>query len=123
METNLTLQAKAEAINLATCVAVNRGFENVVVESDVKACIEALKAPTDAVPWRISTITTDTLSWAFRGQQFIFRWSPRDSNKATHVLASWYLGKNLFGCFGQGYAPSPFMDVINSEHLNVVVAV
>ena len=123
METNLTLQAKAEAINLATCVAVNRGFENVVVESDAKACIEALKAPTDLVPWRISTITTDTLSWAFRGQQFIFKWSPRDSNKAAHVLASWCLGKNLSGCFGQGYAPSPFMDVINSGHLNVVVAV
>ena len=76
METNLTLQAKAEAINLATCVVVNRGFENVVVESDAKACIEALKAPTDVVPWRISTITTDTLSWAFRGQQFVWMfWS------------------------------------------------
>ena len=123
VETNLPLQAKAKAINLVTRLAVDHGFENVVVESDAKACIEALKAPTDAVPWRISTITTDTLSWAFRGQQFIFRWSPRDSNKAAHVLACWYLGKNLFGCFGQGYAPSPFMDVINLEHLNVLVAV
>ena len=68
VETNLPLQVEAEAINLATCVAVNRGFENVVVESNAKACIEALKAPTDPVPWRISTITADTLSWAFRGQ-------------------------------------------------------
>ncbi|KAL0006931.1 hypothetical protein SO802_008433 [Lithocarpus litseifolius] len=50
VETNLPLQAEAEAINLATCVAVNRGFENVVVESDAKVCIEALKAPTDAMP-------------------------------------------------------------------------
>ena len=123
VETNLPLQVEAEAINLATCVVVSHGFENVVVESDAKACIEALRAPIAAVPWRISTITADTLSWAFRGQQFIFRWSPRDSNKATHVLASWCLGENLSGCFGQGYAPSPFMDVINSEHLNVVVAV
>ena len=123
VETNLPLQAEAKAINLATCVAVNCGFENVVVESDAKTCIEALEAPIDAVPWRISTITADTLSWAFCGQQFIFRWSPRESNKAAHVLASWCLGKNLSGCFGQGYAPSPFMDVINLEHLNVLVAV
>ncbi|KAK7852129.1 hypothetical protein CFP56_040114 [Quercus suber] len=123
VETNLPLQVEAEAINLATCVVVNCGFENVVVESDAKACIEALKAPTDVVPWRISTIVADTLSWAFCSQQFIFRWSPRESNKAAHVLAAWCLRKNLSGCFGQGHAPSPFMDVINSEHLNVVVDV
>ena len=89
VETNLPLQAEAEAIILATCVVVNRGFENVVVESDAKACIEALKAPSDAVPWRISTIIADTLSWAYHGQQFVFRWSPSESNKAAHVLASW----------------------------------
>ncbi|KAK7845709.1 hypothetical protein CFP56_009007 [Quercus suber] len=79
-------------------------------------------APFDEVPWRISSITADTLSWAFRGQQFVFRWSPKESNKATHVLASWCLGKKLAGCFGQGYAPSPFMDVINSELLFAVAA-
>ena len=48
VETNLPLQAEAEAINWVTHVVVNRGFENVVVESNAKACIEALKAPTDA---------------------------------------------------------------------------
>ena len=45
VETNLPLQVKAEAINLVTRIAVNCGFENVVVENDAKACIEALKAP------------------------------------------------------------------------------
>ena len=113
VETNLPIQA--EAINLVTCVAVNRGFEHVVVECDAKACIDALKAPFDEVPRRISSITADTLLWAFRGQHFVFRWSPRESNKRAHVLASWCLGKNISGCFGQGYAPNPFMDVINSE--------
>ena len=67
VETNFPIQAEAEAINLATCVAVNRGFEYVVVESDAKSCIDALKAPFDEVPWRISSITTNTLLWAFRG--------------------------------------------------------
>ena len=122
VETNLPLQAKAKAINLVTRLAVDHGFENVVVESDAKACIEALKAPTDVVPWRISTISADTLSWTFRGQQFVFRWSPRESNKAAHVLASQCFGKNLSGCFVQGHAPNPFMDVINSEQFNVVIA-
>ena len=45
METNLPLQAEAEAINLATHLVVELGFENVVVESDAKTCIEALKSP------------------------------------------------------------------------------
>ena len=122
VETNLPIQVEAEAINLATCVAINRGFEHVVVESDAEACIDALKAPFDEVPWRISSITADILLWAFRGLHFVFRWSPRESNKAAHVLASWCLRKNISGCFGQGYALSPFMDVINSELFFDVVA-
>ena len=48
--------------------------------------------------------------------------STRESNKAAHVLASWCLGKNFSGCFGQGYAPSPFLDVINSDLLAAVAA-
>ena len=59
VETNLLIQAEVEAINLATCVAVNRGFKYVVVESDAKTCIDALKAPFDEMPRRISSITTD----------------------------------------------------------------
>ena len=110
VETNLPIQAEVKAINLAACVAVNRGFKYVVVESNAKTCIDALKAPFDEVPWRISSITTDTLLWAFRGQQFVFRWS------------SWCLGKNLSGCFGQGYTPSPFMDVINFKLFFAIVA-
>ena len=121
VETNLSLQAKAEAINLATRLAVDRGFQNVVVKSDAKTCIEALKALTNVVPWRISTISANTLSWAFCGQQFVFRWIPRESNKVAHVLASWCLEKNLSECFVQGYAPSPFMDIINLEQFNVVI--
>ena len=99
VETNLLLQAKVETINLVTCLVVEWGFENVVVESDAKTCIEALKASTDAVPWRISIISADTLFWASCGQQFVFSWSPRESNKAAHVLASWCHKKNLSGCF------------------------
>ena len=117
VETNLPFQVKVEAINFEC------GFENVEVESDAKACIEALKVPTNSVSWRISTISTDTLFWASCGQQFVFRWSLRESNKTTHILASWYLRKNLSSCFVQGYAPSPFMDIINSEQPHVVFAV
>lgn len=88
VETNPPLQAKAKAINLAIRLVVECDFENVVIESDVKACIEALKAPTDAVPWRISTISDCTLFWASCDQQFVFKWSSRESNKTVHILAS-----------------------------------
>ena len=46
-----------------------------------------------------------------------------NQTKQPMYLASWCLGKKFSRCFGQGYAPSPFMDVINSEHLNAVVAI
>ena len=67
METNLPLQAEVEAINLTIHLVVELGYENVVVESDAKTCIEALKAPTDVVLWRISTIYANTLFWASHG--------------------------------------------------------
>ena len=60
VETNLPLQVEAKAINWATSLAVERGFKNLVVESDTKAYIEALKLPTNMVPWRISITSTDT---------------------------------------------------------------
>ena len=61
VETNLPIQVEAKTVNLAPCLAIELGFENVVVESDAKACIETLKAFSDVVPWRISTIVADTL--------------------------------------------------------------
>ena len=67
VETNLPLQAEVEAINLTIHLVVELGYENVVVESDAKTCIEALKAPTDVVLWRISTIYANTLFWASHG--------------------------------------------------------
>ena len=67
VETNLLLQAKVKTINLMTCLAVEWGFENVVVKSDAKTCIKALKTSIDAVPWRITIISADTLFWASCG--------------------------------------------------------
>ena len=93
-----------------------------MVESDAKAYIKALKPPINAIPWRISTIPTDSLFWAFRGQHFVFWWCSRESNKATHVLVSWCLRQNLPSCFVQGSAPSPFLDVIYSNQIHVVFA-
>lgn len=62
VETNFSLQAEAEAINWEAQVVAM--FAMIVIESDVKACIEALPSPTNEVPWRISIVFADTLSWA-----------------------------------------------------------
>ena len=91
-----------------------------MVEGDAESYIEALKPPTNAIPSRISIISTDSLFWASCGQYFVFRWCPRESNKVAHVLASWCLRQNLSNCFVQGSGPSPFLDIIYSKQLDVV---
>ena len=64
VENNFPFQAKAETINWAAQVVAGHGLVRIVVKSDVKACIEALLSPSNEVPWRISVVSADTLSWA-----------------------------------------------------------
>ena len=60
VETNLPLQVEAKAINWVASLAIEHGSKNLVVKSDTKACIEALKLSTDTGPWRISITFANT---------------------------------------------------------------
>lgn len=115
VETNFPLQAEAEAINWASRVATGHGPARFVIESDAKTFIETLLSPSDEVHWRISVISADTLNWASQIQFLGFRWSPREGNKAAHVLASLCFKNKFFGCFVECFAPSVVLNVILVE--------
>lgn len=91
VETTIPVQAEAEAINWATQQALCLGTRHVIVESDAKICIDALRKPTKESPWRIAVLITDTLRLAKFLQNIQFSWIPRSANNA-HGLASGALG-------------------------------
>lgn len=92
----------------------------IIIESDVKACIEALLSPANEVSWRISFVFVDTLSWASHSLFHGFKWIPRKGNKAVHILASCCSRNNFSICFVVGSTPSPFMDIILLEQTHFV---
>ena len=42
-------------------------------------------------------------------------WSPREANRAVHILASWSKCNRFGGCFALGAAPAEFSNVIFQE--------
>ena len=53
VNTNVTLQAEADAIILALNIATKLNASHFVIESDSKICIDSIRAPGDQVPWRL----------------------------------------------------------------------
>ena len=83
-----------------------------LIESDAKVCVDVLTNPSSIIPWRISILTQDTLRQKSSSCRLEFKWTPRESNSAAHVLASWSLCNRFSGCFVLGSAPAVFVVVI-----------
>ena len=120
VETNVPVQAEAEAINWASQQVISHNISHALIESDSKVCIEALQELDSHVPWRISTIISDKLRLKALSHNVKYSWVPRDLNRAAHVLAKWSLKNCLAGIFVLVSAPSIFPDVILLEqNLNI----
>ena len=65
-------------------------------------------------------ITADTVSLAHMVHSLEFKWTLREANMATHVLASWSLNNRLANYFVLGSAPAVLSDVISSEQAFVL---
>ena len=50
VNTNITIQAEANAILLAVRIALNSSFCNCIIESDCKVCIDAIRASGKLIP-------------------------------------------------------------------------
>ncbi|PWA73584.1 hypothetical protein CTI12_AA146360 [Artemisia annua] len=87
---NSPIEAEAKAIWWATIHARNRGYSNVVFESDSLSLINALR--NRSVPLEIVSMFADILSKS--GDFNICEWSfvRREGNMVAHSIASWALG-------------------------------
>ena len=119
VETSVSVQTKMEAINWASQQVINHNINQVLIESDSKVCIQVLQEPDPHIPWRISTIISNTLRLKALSHNTKFNSVLRDLNRAIHILAKWSLNKCLTGIFVLGSTPV-FVDVILiKQNLNI----
>ena len=101
--------AEASAIVWALELAMEEGFENIIVESDAKICVDALNCPIDESPWKIHALSTHSLDLAlnFSASACVFLWVRRDANQMAHALAKVASSLPLpFSCFCNSLPPS-----------------
>ena len=103
-----------EAINWASQQVINHNINQVLIESDSKVCIEVLQEPDSHIPWRISTIISNTLRLKALSHNTKFNSVLRDPNSAIYILAKLSLNNFLTVIFVLGSAPV-FVDVILLE--------
>ena len=114
VETSVSVQTKMEAINWASQQVINHNINQVLIESDSKVCIEVLQEPDSHIPWRISTIISNTLRLKALSHNTKFNSVLRDPNSAIYILAKLSLNNFLTVIFVLGSAPV-FVDVILLE--------
>jgi hypothetical protein len=99
VNTNLPIQAEAEALRMAASIVIEHNLHSVCLESDCKSCIDGLLDSNIAVPWQIVNLVKEIRALV----QCIFvasvNWAPRKANMVTHTLARWSLESRLYGFF------------------------
>ncbi|XP_023887886.1 uncharacterized protein LOC112000011 [Quercus suber] len=123
VNTNIPVQAEANAILLAIHFAVNCSFCNCIIESDCKVCIDAIRDGGKLIPWRIVNFV-DSIKNVIRDYGNVyFTWVHRETNQAAHVLAKWSLSQSFFGYFDMGFDPRSFINVILAKASQAFVSV
>ena len=60
VDTNIPVQAEAEAIRLAAITALKHNIPLAIFESDSKVCVQSLNSSILVVPWRIANVVTES---------------------------------------------------------------
>ena len=105
VNTNIPVQAKANAILLAVHIALNFSFCNCIIESDCKVCIDAIRVGGKLIPWRLLNFVDSFKNVISDYGHVFFIWVHREANQATHVLTKWSLSQSFFGSFDMGFGP------------------
>ena len=115
VNTNIPIQAEANAILLAAHIALNFTFCNCIIDSDCKVCIDAIRAGGKEIPWRLVNFVNSVKNVFRDSDHVFFNWVHREANQVAHVLANWSLSQSFFGSFDMGFGPPSFVDVILDE--------
>ena len=99
VNTNIPIQAEADAILLAVHIALNFSFCNCIIKSDCKVCIDAIRASGKLIPWRILNFVDSVKNVISDYGHLFFNWVHREANQAAHVLAKWSLSQSFFRFF------------------------
>lgn len=81
------LLAEAYAIHWAIILAKNENWSNIVIESDSKACVDALVLEQVGCEWRIKVLCDNAKTLALEFSICVFCWVNREANKVAHTLA------------------------------------
>jgi hypothetical protein len=73
VNTNLPVQAKAEALRWAVSLAVEHKLIKVCIEGDCQTCIQAINNSEAKVPWRIRNIISEIKLSANHVQSFFLQ--------------------------------------------------
>ena len=114
-KSTIPVQAETEAINWVTHQVVNHNIDAAIIKSDYKICVDALTKPSIADPWGVTVPTQDTLKLSSSTSKIQFKWTPRESNRAAHVLDTWSPNNDFSGCFVLGVLPLFFANVIEQK--------
>jgi hypothetical protein len=113
--TNVPLQAEAEALLWSVQLAGSFTGIKVVIEGDSKTCIEALRTQNLDVPWRISSCLTESCHLASLHSDCSFNWVRREANCAAHELATWSLQNHFTGSFDFGAGPPSLTNILLND--------
>ena len=112
VNTNVPLQAEAEALLLSVQLAGSFIGIKVVIEGDSKTCIEALRTQNLDVPWRISNCLTEIYHLTSLLSYCSFIWVRREVNHAAHELATWSLQNQITSSFDFGVGPPSLANIL-----------
>jgi hypothetical protein len=114
VNTVIPLQAEAEAILWAGQLSVSHGFSNVIIESDCKACVDAINALGNC-PWLIQSVMVAVFDVLSDLNFWKLCWVRRSANRAPHVFAKWSQLHLSWGPLNFCFGPPSFGSVCNED--------
>ena len=100
------LVAETHAIKWAIELASLEDYQNFMVESDAKVCIEAILGAPQNTSWKINTLCFDINCLAHNFSSCKFAWIMREANMVAHELAKIVPSPHLFICCLETLPPS-----------------
>jgi hypothetical protein len=88
-------------------LAILEGFQDIIIESEAKACIDALLSNPQETSWKISNLCFDIKTLALKFVACDFVWAKRGANEVAYELAKFATPiPSPFICFQETFPPS-----------------